>query len=99
MQTEIDSRIISLIYSILFFDIEEYKDVYMVEVKKGSIEENLLSGDFIYHVAPHQYKNVAEHLYDPEWMVFHKEDKIFQNIDSNRVKMLLKEIIKEKEKS
>lgn len=91
-----DTRVISLIYSILFMDLEGFEDVYMVEVEFDDAENKLISGDFICHVAPHQFKSSASHLYDENWIVLHKRDKIFHQIDKQKVEILLKQIIKEK---
>jgi len=92
-----DGKVLSLIYSLLFLELDEFEDVYMVEVKLDNAEDKLISGDFICHVAPHQLKTVAEHLYDEEWIVLHKRDKIFQQVDKNKVKELLRQLIKSKE--
>ena len=88
---------LSLIYSILFFELEGYEDVYMIEVELKDAEEKLISGDFISHVALHELKSCAEHLYDEDWIVLHKQDEIFQQINKHKVEELLRQVIKEKE--
>jgi len=89
--------VLSLVYSILFMDLEGYEDVYMVEVELENAEDKMISGDFICHVARHQLKSVAEHLYDEKWIVLHKKDPIFHQINKFKVEELLRQLIKEKE--
>jgi len=88
-----NGRVLSLIYSILFMDLEDFRDSYMIEVELENAEEKLISGDFICHDAIHQLKSCAEHLYDEKWIVLHRKDEIFQQIDINKVKKLLRQVI------
>ena len=89
--------VISLIYSILFLELEGFEDVYMIECELKDAEDKMISGDFICHVAKHQLKSCAEHLYDENWIVLHRKDEIFQQINNNKVEELLRQLIKGKE--
>jgi len=90
---------IGIIYLLLNGKIEDYNDVYMVEIKKDDPLKHIKeeNENFIIHNHPNQYRNKAKHLYDNEWIVVHREDcKILENINHNAINEIVKKYINEK---
>ncbi len=80
-------------FNILFQGkIEGFEDAYMVEVKIDDPIKHIEDGDefFIIHQNMPQYQHHAEHLWDKNWAVMHKDTFRLTETDEDRFNILLK---------
>lgn len=81
------------IFNVLFKgEIEGFEDAYMVEVKLDDPIKHVKDGDefFIIHQDIAQYKYHAEHMWDNDWAVMHKDTFKMTKTDEDRFDILLK---------
>ena len=88
---------VGMIYYLLKGEIEGFEDAYMVEIKLDDPIKHIKEGgeDLVIHQSIDQYKNHAEHLWDTDWAIVHKEIfKNLTNVNEKRFKTLLENYFK-----
>ena len=72
-------------------EIEGFENAYMVEIKLDDPMKHIKDGDdcFIIHQSLDQYMSHAEHVFDKEWAVVHKQVFNMTQVDEDRFETLL----------
>lgn len=94
--TKLPQEAIALLFCLLSGEIEECKDIYMIEIKLDKPLDYIKNGGdgILIHTNVNQERNAAQNLFNPDWVVIHKRDfDDIQEHDKHNLKRIAKDYV------